>query len=73
MISFSIADTLQELKLPVISTEECRRRTIFLPLYKISDSQICAGWPRGGKDACLGDSVSRICFSRLNIGFKKLI
>lgn len=49
----STADTLQELKLPVISTEECRRRTIFLPLYKISDSQICAGWPRGGKDACL--------------------
>ena len=48
-----IADTLQEVRLPVISTEECRKRTIFLPLYKITDNMFCAGYDRGGRDACL--------------------
>jgi corin len=46
-------DTLQEVKLPVISTEECRKRTLFLPLYKITDNMFCAGYDRGGRDACL--------------------
>ena len=40
----------------MISTEECRKRTVLLPLYKIADNQICAGYHRGGRDACLGDS-----------------
>ncbi|XP_024086274.1 serine protease nudel-like [Cimex lectularius] len=49
-------DTLQEVQLPVISTAECRKRTIFLPLYKVTDNMFCAGYERGGRDACLGDS-----------------
>lgn len=49
-------DTLQEVELPVISTEECRRRTLFLPLYKITSGMLCAGLKDGGRDACLGDS-----------------
>ncbi|XP_065333244.1 serine protease nudel-like isoform X2 [Cloeon dipterum] len=49
-------DTLQEVSLPVISAEECRRRTVFLPLYKVTDDMLCAGLERGGRDACLGDS-----------------
>ncbi|CAH0562093.1 unnamed protein product [Brassicogethes aeneus] len=49
-------DTLQEVQVPVISTAECRKRTVFLPLYKITDDMFCAGYERGGRDACLGDS-----------------
>lgn len=49
-------DTLQEVELPVISTAECRRRTRFLPLYRVTDDMFCAGYERGGRDACLGDS-----------------
>ncbi|XP_066259069.1 uncharacterized protein [Euwallacea similis] len=49
-------DTLQEVQIPVISTAECRKRTLFLPLYKITDDMFCAGFDRGGRDACLGDS-----------------
>lgn len=50
------ADTLQEVQLPVISTAECRKRTLFLPLYKVTENMFCAGYDRGGRDACLGDS-----------------
>nr|XP_012220724.1 PREDICTED: uncharacterized protein LOC105671295 isoform X2 [Linepithema humile] len=49
-------DTLQEVQLPVISTEDCRRKTLFLPLYRITSGMLCAGFENGGKDACLGDS-----------------
>ncbi|XP_022244989.1 serine protease nudel-like isoform X2 [Limulus polyphemus] len=49
-------DTLQEVQLPMISTEECRKKTFFLPLYQITDNVFCAGYDRGGQDACLGDS-----------------
>ncbi|XP_067142117.1 uncharacterized protein [Centruroides vittatus] len=49
-------DTLQEVWLPVVDTEECRKRTVFLPLYKITEQMFCAGYERGGRDACLGDS-----------------
>ncbi|CAH0592574.1 unnamed protein product [Chrysodeixis includens] len=49
-------DTLQEVELPVISTSECRRRTRLLPLYRVTDDMFCAGYERGGRDACLGDS-----------------
>ncbi|XP_062524707.1 uncharacterized protein LOC101737507 isoform X2 [Bombyx mori] len=49
-------DTLQEVELPVISSAECRRRTRLLPLYRVTDDMFCAGYDRGGRDACLGDS-----------------
>ncbi|XP_019869370.2 serine protease nudel isoform X2 [Aethina tumida] len=49
-------DTLQEVQVPIISTAECRKRTVFLPLYKITEDMFCAGYERGGRDACLGDS-----------------
>ena len=55
-LEYVSADTLQEVELPVISTSECRKRTLFLPLYKITDNMFCAGFERGGRDACLGDS-----------------
>ncbi|XP_014489305.1 PREDICTED: uncharacterized protein LOC106752251 [Dinoponera quadriceps] len=49
-------DTLQEVELPVISTEDCRRKTLFLPLYRITSGMLCAGLRNGERDACLGDS-----------------
>ncbi|XP_015111459.1 uncharacterized protein LOC107037419 [Diachasma alloeum] len=49
-------DTLQEVELPLISTEECRRKTLFLPLYRITSGMLCAGLKDGGRDACMGDS-----------------
>ena len=50
------ADTLQQVQLPLVSTEECRKRTLFLPLYRLTNNMFCAGFDRGGRDACLGDS-----------------
>lgn len=62
------ADTLQEVQLPVISTAECRKRTLFLPLYKVTENMFCAGYDRGGRDACLGDSggplMCQVCIIR---------
>ncbi|XP_066900719.1 transmembrane protease serine 6 [Halyomorpha halys] len=49
-------DTLQEVEIPIISTAECRKRTGGLPLYRLTDDMFCAGFERGGRDACLGDS-----------------
>ncbi|KAL1416186.1 hypothetical protein MTO96_006449 [Rhipicephalus appendiculatus] len=36
----SFPDTLQEVPLPVLTTEECRRRTLFLPLYNITGEHV---------------------------------
>ncbi|CAH1103275.1 unnamed protein product [Psylliodes chrysocephalus] len=49
-------DTLQEVQVPIITTSECRKRTLFLSLYHITEDMFCAGYERGGRDACLGDS-----------------
>ncbi|CAG9135328.1 unnamed protein product [Plutella xylostella] len=49
----SVANTLQEVYVPIISNSECRETA-----YKnrITDNMLCAGEPQGGRDACQGDS-----------------
>ncbi|XP_044728473.1 trypsin-1-like [Chrysoperla carnea] len=46
---------LQEVEVPVISNEECRKTNYSSQM--ISDNMLCAGYPKtGGKDSCQGDS-----------------
>ncbi|KAJ4948998.1 hypothetical protein JOQ06_020518 [Pogonophryne albipinna] len=49
----SNADTLQELRVPVVGNNEC---TCDHPYYNRSDKMICAGFRSGGKGLCWGDS-----------------
>lgn len=55
-IGHTFPDSLQEVRLPVISTEECRKKILFLTMYHLTENMFCAGYERGGRDACLGDS-----------------
>ncbi|XP_051025817.1 coagulation factor XI [Acomys russatus] len=48
-----IQSTLQKVKVPLVSNEECQSR---YRRHKITDKMICAGYKEGGKDACKGDS-----------------
>ncbi|XP_068569885.1 transmembrane protease serine 9-like [Cebidichthys violaceus] len=49
--SFSGADILQEVKVPIVGNNECK-----CAYPSITDNMICAGFREGGKDACQGDS-----------------
>lgn len=44
-----IEDTLQKVKIPLISNAECQSR---YQDYRITDKMLCAGYAEGGKDAC---------------------
>ncbi|KAK9525003.1 hypothetical protein VZT92_017356 [Zoarces viviparus] len=48
--SYSGADILQEVKVPIVGNNECR-----CPHRYITDNMICAAFGEGGKDACQGD------------------
>lgn len=56
----SYPSTLQQLSLPVVSNETCNEAfNTYNSFYyhdPIFDSMVCAGYPEGGKDACVGDS-----------------
>lgn len=47
------SDVLRQVSLPVISNSQCRS---YRNYGAVTDNQICAGYPAGGKDACQGDS-----------------
>ncbi|KAI5646906.1 trypsin domain-containing protein [Phthorimaea operculella] len=50
-----VSCTLQEVEVPVISNEECRRTKYTATM--ITDNMLCAGFPQTGqKDSCQGDS-----------------
>lgn len=50
----SIATSLQEVKVPIMSNSECRKSGY--GASRITDNMICAGVKKGGRDACQGDS-----------------
>uniref|UniRef100_W8C9P6 Trypsin-1 n=1 Tax=Ceratitis capitata TaxID=7213 RepID=W8C9P6_CERCA len=49
-----IADRLQEVQVPVMSQETCRKSKY--GANRITDNMLCAGYAEGGKDSCQGDS-----------------
>jgi len=64
------ATVLQEVKLPVISTEKCREyypKAVWYP-QQIFDSNFCAGLEEGGKDSCQGDSGGPFMCTNPNTG-----
>ncbi|XP_017489731.1 PREDICTED: trypsin-1-like [Rhagoletis zephyria] len=48
------ADTLQEVQVPIMSQEDCRKSR-YGPT-RITDNMLCAGFDEGKKDSCQGDS-----------------
>ncbi|XP_034001467.1 venom protease-like [Trematomus bernacchii] len=46
-----LADTLQEVRVPVVGNNECT-----CAYHTLTDNMICAGFRSGGKDSCQGDS-----------------
>lgn len=50
----SLASTLQQVSLPIISSSVCRIQSGYG--NTITDNMLCAGYMSGGKDSCQGDS-----------------
>ncbi|XP_050355200.1 venom protease-like [Nymphalis io] len=50
------ASHLQVLQLPVVSNDICRKAYIDYKAQVIDERVLCAGFKKGGKDACKGDS-----------------
>jgi len=48
----TIVNNLREVEVPIVSNETCNDAYGGI----ISSNMLCAGYPEGGKDACLGDS-----------------
>jgi len=48
------ADSLQELRLPIVSNADCNAPQSYHG--DVQESMLCAGFVEGGKDACIGDS-----------------
>jgi trypsin len=49
-----LPDTLQKVRVPVVSDEECKRE--YRHVATVSRSMLCAGYHQGGRDSCEGDS-----------------
>ncbi|XP_039431994.2 trypsin-like isoform X2 [Culex pipiens pallens] len=52
--SGELSDTLQQLTVPILSNQECKRAGYFR--FQITNRMLCAGFLEGGKDSCQGDS-----------------
>ena len=47
---------LQQVALPIVDAESCKKSYSDAKISELVASQICAGYPQGGKDSCQGDS-----------------
>ncbi|XP_072949817.1 transmembrane protease serine 9-like [Epargyreus clarus] len=58
-----VSCTLQEVEVPVLSNEECRKTKYTASM--ITDNMMCAGYPKTGqKDSCQGDSGGPLIVER---------
>ena len=48
------ATSLQEVGLPIVSSQDCARAYNGNPNRYIENFHVCAGFPQGGRDACQG-------------------
>ncbi|XP_026333569.1 trypsin-1-like [Hyposmocoma kahamanoa] len=65
----SVSNTLQEVYVPIISNEDCRK-TVYK--QRITDNMLCAGEPEGGRDACQGDSGGPLHVMNSNAQFQEV-
>ncbi|KAK6169154.1 hypothetical protein SNE40_020259 [Patella caerulea] len=54
------SEKLQEARVPIVNRRRCQ--SVFN--YDITDTQVCAGYKRGGVDSCAGDSGGPLMCSR---------
>jgi secreted trypsin-like serine protease len=60
--AFSSSDVLRQVDVPIIPSATCKT---FSRYDTITENQICAGYPEGGRDSCQGDSGGPI-FAKIN-------
>lgn len=62
-----ISDELRHVGVEIVSNEECNKSEIYN--NEITKSMLCAGYVRGGRDACKGDSGGPLMVSDRNGGY----
>jgi len=50
------SDTLIKVEVPILSHEECIYDTEIPKKHNVTENMLCAGYLKGGKDACTNDS-----------------
>lgn len=53
--NFTYSEELRKVDVPIVSREECAVQYED-HVSDVTDNMICAGYKKGGKDACVGDS-----------------
>lgn len=61
------SDVLLEALVPIVSRNRCQKAFE----YKITKTQICAGFKKGGKDSCAGDSGGPLMCPQMVEGVKR--